>query len=303
MTTEYGGIWPAMLTPLDSDGRPAHDQIEELVELFVAQGVDGLYILGSTGQGPLLRLDVRREVADRVVRTAAGRIPVIVHVGAAATDDAVGLARHAAQIGADAVSSVGPIYYRLDVDCVFAHYSQIGAATDRPLFVYHYSGNNTVSIDALEYVKRLLEVPGIAGMKFTDRDLFQLGLLHAYAGDELQFFSGADELLCQAALCGACGAIGTFYNVWGPACQSVRKGLLEGDVATARQFMLRFQVALDEIVGLGSMWGFMRMAMQRKYGIRIGPPRSPLGISDHPWQEADVDRILEQVDAVAVEST
>src|SRR5262245_33889055 len=109
MTTVFGGVWPAMLTPLTEDGKPAFPVMEQLVDLFARQGLGGIYLTGSTGQWPLLTLDERRAIMSCVVKAAAGRLPVMVHVGAVATADAVALARHAAEIGAAAVSSVAPI--------------------------------------------------------------------------------------------------------------------------------------------------------------------------------------------------
>ncbi len=298
MTQKYQGLWPALLTPLDEAGQPALGETEKLVELFVQQKLDGLYVLGSTGQGPLLSVSQRQSIAECVVRTAAGRIPVMLHVGAVSTEDSVTLARHASRIGADAISSVGPIYYRTGADAVFEHYRQIGTAGELPFFVYHLSSVNTLSLGGRDYVDRLLGLPNIAGMKFTERDLYQLGLICAYAGDQLQVFSGADEVLCHAALTGACGAIGTFYNLWGPACQQARKAFVGGSVEAGRRFMTAFQVALDEILSSQSTWTFLRTAMRIKYRIDIGPCRSPLGVTDKPWKDADVERLLAAVDDV-----
>lgn len=296
MQTPFAGIWPAMLTPLDESGHPALEVIDALVELFVSQGLDGLYVLGSTGQGPLLNVDERRAAAERVVRSARGRIPVMVHVGAAATADAVALARHAAQIGADAVSSVAPFYYAVGPDAVFEHYRRIGAATDLPLFVYHLAAGNRLNLDARAYADRLLELPNIAGMKYTDPNLFQFGLLCARLGDRLTLFSGADELLCHAALCGAAGAIGTFYNLWGPACRSVRAAFVGGSVEAGMQFMRTFQPIVARVLSSNSVWTFLRSAMHLKYKIDVGPPRPPLGTTEQPWDEQEVARLVALVD-------
>src|SRR5262249_51736706 len=147
------------------------------------QRLGGLYILGSTGQWPLLSVAQRQAVAERVMKTSAGRIPIIVHGGAVATDDAVTLARHAAGIGAQGVSAVTPIYSPAGPDVVFEHYRRIGAASDLPLFVYHLSVVNQMALGPREYVDRVLTLPHIAGMKVTDHDLFQLALMRAHAGD------------------------------------------------------------------------------------------------------------------------
>ena len=295
----FRGVWPAMLTPLDPTGEPALEQVEQLVELFVEQGLDGLYILGSTGQGPLLAVEQRKAVAERAMKSAAGRIPVIVHVGATATDDALELARHADQMGADAVSSVAPYYYRISADAVFEHYRRIGSATALPFFVYHLSATNTLSLSAGEYVKRLLSLPHIAGMKYTDFDLCQLGQIRAEAGDRLQLFSGADQLICHAVLSGADGAIGTFYNLWGRECQAARQAILAGQVDTAREFMLAFQAVIRELVESQSMWSFLQTAMKTRYGIDVGLPRAPLAVVENTWQDSQVERILECIEQVS----
>jgi N-acetylneuraminate lyase len=296
MKNEFGGVWPAMLTPLDEAGEPDPGQIERLVELFVRQELGGLYILGSTGQWPLLHLDQRRAAAERVIGAAAGRIPVIVHVGAVATDDAVSLARHAACIGADGVSAVTPIYYSAGPDVVFEHYRRIGAATDLPLFVYHLSSVSQMALDPCEYAERVLALPHIGGMKITDRDLYQFGLIHTMAGDRLRLFSGADEVLCHAALSGAIGAIGTFYNLWGPACQVARRAFVAGSFEAGRRFMLTFQSIIAQVIRSQSVWTFLRSAMRLKYRIDIGAPKPPLGMLEKPWQDADVERLVALVE-------
>ncbi|MGE0758097.1 MAG: dihydrodipicolinate synthase family protein [Pirellulaceae bacterium] len=298
MSDPLQGLWPAMLTPLDAHGEPAFGETEKLVELFVQQKLGGIYLLGSTGQGPLLSVAQRQAIAQCVIETASRRIPVMVHVGAVATDDSVSLARHAARLGADAISSVGPIYYRAANDAVFEHYRRIGSAGELPFYVYHLSAVNTLTLGGREYVDRLLSIPFIAGMKFTDRDLYQLGLICSYAGDQLRIFSGADELLCQAAMCGVVGAIGTFYNIWGPAAQAARSAFVGGSVTAGMRFMTVFQQALDEVLSSRSTWTFLRSAMRLKYSIDIGPCRSPLGVTDAEWQDQDVERILRRVDEV-----
>jgi N-acetylneuraminate lyase len=268
-----------------------------MTELFVSQGLGGIYLTGSTGQWPLLTVEERIAITDCVIKAAAGRIPVMVHVGAATTADATALARHAARAGADAVSAVTPIYYGYSADAVFEYYRAIGSATNLPLYLYHLSGVSQVAIGSQEYTQRLLAVPNITGMKITDRDLYTFGLINAFTGGRLQLFSGADEVMCHAILCGAIGAIGTFYNVWGPVCQRARAACADGDVKTGQSFMLRFQSAIARILASGSMWTFLRTAMRLKYGLDIGKPRPPLGATEPPIPEDEVKRLIEQVDS------
>jgi N-acetylneuraminate lyase len=295
-SARWSGLWPAVITPMTSDDQIAFDTLEKMVELYVAQNLGGLYVTGSTGQWPLLTLDERRGIAECCVRVSAGRIPVMVHVGATTTRDSVALAQHAASIGADAVSAVAPSYYGYSPDVIFNYYHELGQATELPLFAYHLSTVNTVRLAPADFVERLLQVPHIAGMKITDVDLYLFGLIRAHAGDRLSLFSGADEVLCHAVVSGAIGAIGTFYNLWGVECRAARLAMEAGDVTRATQFMQRFQLAISRSMRTGSVWSFLRRAMQLKHGLDIGRPRAPLGSQDKPWDDAQVRDILSLVE-------
>lgn len=297
MTRPFGGLWPALVTPFTAEGKPAYAVVEQLVDLYARQGLGGLYVTGSTGQWPLLTVSERQTIVECAVNASAGRIPIMAHVGAVATEDAVTLARHAQQAGADAVSTVAPIYYPYSADVVFEHYRRVGAASDLPLFVYHIELAQKISGNARDYTDRILALPNIGGMKITVVDLYLFGLIHAHAGDRLQLFSGADEVLCHAVLSGSIGAIGTFYNVFGPVCQQAWEAARQGRVDHARSFMLRFQTMIARVIASGSVWTFLQSAIRMKYAIDIGLPRAPLGSQDKPWNEADVQTLISLVEA------
>lgn len=296
MPRQFGGLWPALVTPFGANGKPDIAVVERLVDQFARDGLDGLYVTGSTGQWPLLTMGERQDIVAAAVRASAGRMPIMAHIGAVTTEDAIALAKHAAKVGADAVSTVAPIYYPASADVVFEHYRRIGAATDLPLFVYHIDIAQKLSADPRQYTERILSLPNIAGMKITSIDLYLFGLIRAYAGDRLQLFSGADEVLCHAVISGSIGAIGTFYNLWGKSCKAAWLAMRAGRVDEARAFMLRFQTAIARILAAGSTWTFLRQAMQQKYGIDIGLPRAPLGSQDKSWSDADIAEIVALVD-------
>ena len=295
MPSPFAGVWPAMLTPTTPDGAPNLAACERLVDLFAGQKLGGIYLVGSTGGWPLFTVAERKRIAETVVKAAAGRIPVMVHVGAVSTADAVELAEHAATVGADAVSAVGPIYFKHPPEVTFQFYRRLGAATPLPLFAYHLSGVNQSTLGPREIAARLLDIPTVAGMKITDHDLYPFGLIHGVAGGRLRLFSGADEVMCHAVLSGACGAIGTFYNLFGPACAAARAATAAGDVAAGREFMLRFQSAIADILA-GGIWSFLRAGMRLKYGLDVGMPRPPLGSADGVWHEEQVRELVRGVD-------
>lgn len=295
MPHEFAGVWPAMVTPLDESGRPAIELLDDLVDLYINQGLGGLYVLGSAGQALLLSPNERRAIAARVVKTVAGRLPVIVHVGANTTDEAVQLAKHAREIGADGIATIGPVFYPLQTDDIFEHYRRIGAAGSLPFFVYQIDAVNQPKLPPREYVSRVMDLPHIAGMKITGPDLYQFGLLHKYSEGKLKLFSGSDQLQCHAILSGAAGAIGFFYNLWGVECRAARAALLAGDVAAASQFMLTFQQVTHE-VHAGGAWPFLRAAMRARFGIDIGRPRAPLAAPAKPVETNRVSQFLEMIE-------
>ncbi|MBZ4191390.1 dihydrodipicolinate synthase family protein [Niabella beijingensis] len=295
MNFQFSGLWSAMFTPTDATGAPEMEQLGKLTELLIAQEQDGLYILGSTGQGVLFTEDQRKAVLKEVTRITAGRLPVMVQVGALTTAESVRLAQHAAAHGADAISSVGPIYFTGSAENALQHYRAIAGATDLPFFPYQL-GSNTMG-DISLFIDRLLAIPNVAGMKLTTGQLMEISSIHLKAGDRLQLFSGADELMCHASLCGAAGAIGSFYNLWGPACQKVLRSFKNGDYELGKSFMLEFQKAILYV--LPNVWTFFRKTMQLKYGIDIGPAKAPLGTNQKEWSDDEVRAISDRIDSVA----
>lgn len=296
MSDKLSGLWPAMFTPADGEGNPAMDQLERLTELLIGQGLDGLYILGSTGQGVLFTEAQRRQVTETVTAVNAGRVPVMVQVGALTTAESVRLARHAEQCGAQAISSVGPIYFTGNSAAALEHYRQIAGATALPFFPYQL-GNNTMG-DIPSFIDQLLEIPNVTGMKLTTGQLLEISTIKLHAGDRLQLFSGADELMCHASLCGTCGAIGTFYNLWGEVCKQVLMDFQHGNYARAKEFMLEFQRII--LFVLPNIWTFLRRAMLMKYGIDIGATKAPLGTMQQEWADDDVQRILDKMDTFLI---
>lgn len=295
MKEKFSGLWPAMFTPVNDKGEPALDQLEKLVELFISQKLDGIYILGSTGQGLLFSETQRKQVTQSVSEVAKGRIPVMVQVGALTTNESVRLAKHAEQCGVDAISSVGPVYYSGNAAMALAHYKAIANTTQLPFFPYQL-GENFIPGDTIQFIKQLLTIPHITGMKLTTNQLLEISNIYNYAGKNLKLFSGSDELFCHASLCGTVGAIGSFYNIWGVQCKQVLATFKEGNYELAQKFMLCFQKMISKV--LPNSWTFFRKAMLLKYQIDIGVAKAPLGNTQTEWEDEAVIAIFEELESV-----
>ena len=202
------GIIPATVTPLDQQERFAPAAYEALLERLYAAGVDGVYVCGQTGEGLLQTVEQRKQVAESAVKNSPPGKTVIVHIGAHRTADAVELARHAARIGAAAVSALPPLG-SYSFDEVRAYYEAVAAASDAPLLVYYFP-ESYPGVRTVEQVLDLCRIPNVVGLKYTDFDFYRMRSIKQ-SGAVL--FNGRDEVLAAGLMMGAGGGIGTFYNV------------------------------------------------------------------------------------------
>src|ERR671932_1932587 len=133
----FTGLLPAMVTPFDERLEVDLEATEAVVERFVAAGVDGILILGSTGEFPHLTFDERKSFAEEMVKIVGGRVPLVVGVGSSGTREAVELARHAEDAGVDAVLAVSPFYWKVGEEALFNHFATIAGSVDIPVMLYN----------------------------------------------------------------------------------------------------------------------------------------------------------------------
>ncbi|HWQ53438.1 MAG TPA: dihydrodipicolinate synthase family protein [Bryobacteraceae bacterium] len=202
------GILPALATPFDAEGKFRPSSFELLLERVYSAGVHGVYVCGQTGEGLLMPVAQRKAAAEVAVRNSPAGKSVVVHVGAHTTADAVELVRHAASIGAAAISSLPPIG-GYSFGEIRAYYEALAAASDLPLLVYFYP-DAAPSVSTAAQVLELCQIPGVIGLKFTDFDLYKMETIKRQG---VVLLNGRDEVLVAGLLMGADGGIGTFYNL------------------------------------------------------------------------------------------
>src|SRR4051812_14904388 len=200
------GAIAAAVTPLSADGDALDERaIEPLVAFLAEAGLDGVLACGTTGEGVLLSVDERRRVVERVLEARVGALQVAVHAGAQSTADTVALARHAREVGADAVAVIAPPYYPLDPDELLAHLSAAAAACDPvPFYLYEFVGRSGYAIP-LDVVERLrADTSNLAGMKVSDTPWEKVT---PYLIEGLDVFVGSEPLVPQGLDAGAKGAV------------------------------------------------------------------------------------------------
>ena len=204
----FYGILPAVVTPFDDGERFDAGAFERLLERLYTQGIHGVYVCGSTGEGLLQSVAQRKEVAEAAVRCSPKGKQVILHVGANNTGDAVELTRHAARIGVQAVSSLPPAGGYSFVE-TRAYYEALAAVSDVPVLVYYFP-EICPTVSSTEEILELCQIPNVVGLKFTDFDLYKMSILRRHGH---VVFNGRDEVLVAGRLMGANGGIGSFYNL------------------------------------------------------------------------------------------
>ena len=278
-----------MVTPFDAEGRVDEDVLRNLIDWHLEAGVRGFFVCGSTGEGLLLSTEERKRVAEVVVDHLSGRGLCIVHVGHPSSEESARLARHAEEIGADAVSSVPPIYYRVDLEGVLLHYRTIAEATSLPLLVYNIPATTGVRLTA-EEMKRIFEIPSVVGMKYTDADYFEMRNILDLVDGQAIVLAGRDELFLPALTMGAGGSIGTTQNIFPELFVGVHRAFLAGDWKKAQELQLKASRAVRVLLGYGSLDAWK--AVLRFKGFPVGHPRPPLRPVS-PEDEGDIRRDLE----------
>ncbi len=227
------GSLVAIVTPMLDDGSLDYPRLRSLIDWHVAEGSDGIVIVGTTGESPTVDVDEHCELIRVAVEHAAGRLPVIAGTGANSTAEAVELARFAEQAGAAAHLSVVPYYNRPTQEGLYRHFRTIAESVELPLILYNVPGR-TVADLANDTVLRLAEVPNIVGLKDATGNLDRACDLIERVPAGFALYSG-DDMSCAAFLMlGGHGTISVTANVAPRAMHALCVAAAAGDMRTLR---------------------------------------------------------------------
>ncbi|HVN01112.1 MAG TPA: 4-hydroxy-tetrahydrodipicolinate synthase [Caulobacteraceae bacterium] len=231
MRPSFRGVFTALVTPFRR-GAVDEDAFARLVERQIASGVHGLVPVGTTGETSTLSHAEHRRVVELCVKTAAGRAPVIAGAGSNSTAEAIELAGHAKEIGADAALIVTPYYNRPSQEGLYRHYAAINEAVDLPVLIYNVPSRTSVDITN-ETLQRLSKLENMAGVKDATGDLPRASLQRLTCGPQWVMLSGDDPSALGYIAHGGHGCISVTANVAPEACAAFYNAALAGDYKTA----------------------------------------------------------------------
>ena len=269
----FSGLMPAMVTPFDERGDADLGATEALVERFIEAGVDGISPLGSTGEASHLTSDERKRFAEEVTRIVAGRVPLLIGVGAVGTRETVELARHAEGVGADGLLVVSPYYWKVGEEALFKHFVTVAESVDIPVLIYNLPVLTGVELSPSLVSRVASECPNVIGLKDTVTEYSHIwNVLHEVkpVRPEFSVLAGFEDLILPSMLAGGDGSICGLANVAPELFVSLVRAARNGDLGEAAQ--LHRKVLL--LMTLGSLsdtpLGAIKLAMNM-LGVPISP--------------------------------
>ena len=247
------GIVPPMVTPLRGRDELDVAGLEKLIEHILSGGVSGLFILGTTGEGPSLSYRLRRELIERVCKQVKHRVPVLVGITDTAFVESVNLSRHAAEVGADALV-VAPPYYLPEAQPELQEYlDHLVAELPLPLFIYNMPALTKVHFE-LDTIRRAMDNPRIIGFKDSSGDLNYFKsvaeLIRQHRPD-WPLLIGPEEKLFDALQCGGQGGVSGGANLFPKLYVTLCKVWQTGDATRAQELQKQIQRVSDSFYRIG----------------------------------------------------
>ncbi len=235
----FKGSFPALVTPFDDGGALDESAFTAFVEWQISEGSHGLVPVGTTGESPTLSHDEHKRVVELCVQTANKRVPVIAGAGSNNTEEAIDLAQHAEQAGADAVLVVTPYYNKPNQRGLYGHFAQIAKSISLPIFIYNIPGRSIIDMDVETMAKLARDFDNIAGVKDATAKMDRVSEQRAACGNGFIQLSGEDATALGFNAHGGVGCISVTANVAPGLCAAFQEATLAGDYATALEIQDR----------------------------------------------------------------
>ena len=272
--TKYQGIIPAFYACYDADGEINPAAVREMTRWFIEQGVQGLYVGGSSGECIYQGKEERKVVLENVMAEAKGKLTVIAHVACNNTADSKELAAHAEALGVDAIAAIPPIYFKLPPYAIAKYWNDISdAAPNTDFVIYNIPQLAGVAL-SVPLLKEMLKNPRVIGVKNSSPAVQDIQM---WADEGCIVFNGPDEQMISGLVMGAVGGIGGTYGAMPKLYVELYRCVKAGEMDKA----LEIQNDCCRIIyklcsGHGNMYGMIKESLRKLGGPDCGSVRAPL---------------------------
>ena len=292
------GLIDAPFTPFYENGEVNLEPIEQYAKMLTKNGLKGVFINGSSGEGYMLTEDERMHLAERWVEVAPEGFKVIVHVGSTCVKSSERLAAHAQKIGAFGIGAMATPFPKIGrIEELVKYCEEIAAAApELPFYYYHIPAFNGAYLSMLDFLKAVDgRIPNFAGIKYTYESLYEYNQCRLYANGKFDMLHGQDETILPClAMGGAQGGIGGTTNYNGRCLVGILDAWKSGDLEKARELQNYAQEVINVICHFrGNIVGGKRI--MKLIGLDLGKNRTPFNnMTDE--EEARMKQELEAID-------
>lgn len=291
------GLIDAPFTPFYENGKVNCEPIAAYAKMLHKNGLQGVFINGSSGEGYMLTDEERMRLAERWVAEAPEGFKVIVHVGSCCVKSSRALAEHAAKIGAWGIGAMAPPFPKIGrIEELVKYIEEIASgAPQLPFYYYHIPAFNGAFLPMVKLLEAVDgRVPNFAGIKYTFESIYEYNQCRMYKGGKFDMLHGQDEtILPSLAMGGAQGGIGGTTNYNGRELVGIIEAWKAGDLETARERQNFSQEVINVICRYrGNIVGGKRI--MKLIGLDLGKNRTPFqNMTDE--EEAQMKAELEAI--------
>jgi N-acetylneuraminate lyase len=272
---KFKGIIIAMYACYDEKGNVSLDAVKKLARHYAQiNGIKGLFVGGSTGEGILQSTEERKQVLTAVMEEVGKELTVIAHVGAPSTRESVELSIHAESVDADAIAAVPAIYYRFSPQSVENHWQAMIDSTSLPFFIYHIPQTTAFQLST-ELLAKMATQEKVIGVKISSESTYELQQFKAAGGPDFIVLNGPDEQYLAGRSIGADGGIGGTYGVMPELFIKIEQCFVEGRIEEARKWQFRVNEIIHGLLSMPSLYGACKAILKLR-GLEIGQPRMPI---------------------------
>ena len=240
----FTGAATALVTPFDQNGAIAWEELERLVELQIAGGIDAIVACGTTGEAATMTTEEHTQVIRFIIEKVKGRMPVIAGTGSNDTQFCVELSLEAKELGADGLLLVTPYYNKTSQKGLIESFNYVADSVKMPCILYNVPSRTGCNIQPATY-RELSKNPYIVAVKEANGDISATARTAALCGDELTIYSGEDNQTLPIMALGGKGVISVFSNALPGKMHELAAAMLRGDLETARKLDLEYLDLMD----------------------------------------------------------